>query len=95
MLSGRRVTCFPNRMATNREGLRARVAAEIRAEMARQNLSQMQVAAKLGQAQPWVSRRIKGSASLDLDDLEAFASALNVPTHKLLGWTDGVSGRSG
>jgi transcriptional regulator with XRE-family HTH domain len=82
------------RMATHSGALRNRVAAEIRAEMARQNLSQMQVAARLGQGQPWVSRRIKGNASLDLDDLEAFAAALNVPTHSLLGWSDDARGRS-
>jgi transcriptional regulator with XRE-family HTH domain len=70
------------------------VAAEIRAEMGRQKLSQVELAKKLGQAQPWVSRRVSGSASLDLDDLEAFAAALNVPTHKLLGWSDGVRGQS-
>lgn len=82
-------------MATNSSGAtRARVAAEIRAEMGRQNLSQQQLAARMGQAQPWVSRRIKGNASLDLDDLDAFAAALNVPLHRLLGWSDGARGHS-
>lgn len=70
------------------------MAAEIRAEMGRQKLSQVELAKKLGQAQPWVSRRINGSASLDLDDLESFAAALNVPTHKLLGWSEGARGQS-
>jgi transcriptional regulator with XRE-family HTH domain len=71
------------------------VAAEIRAEMGRQSLTQMQLAARMGQAQPWVSRRIRGGKVLDLDELEAFAAALNVPTHRLLGWSDASGHRGG
>lgn len=64
--------------------------------MGRQHLNQSILAKRLGKAQPWVSRRIGEHAdtAIDLDDLEAFAAALNVPATRLLGWAD-TSGHTG
>jgi transcriptional regulator with XRE-family HTH domain len=63
--------------------------------MGRQHLDQSSLAKRLGKAQPWVSRRVGKNAdiALNLDDLEAFAAALNVPATRLLRW-DEVRGQS-
>lgn len=50
--------------------LSQRVAAEIRAEMARQQVTQNRLAKKLGVTQPWLWRRVKGEHPISLDDLE-------------------------
>jgi transcriptional regulator with XRE-family HTH domain len=57
----------------------ASVSAEIRAEMARQDLSQTELAALLGQSQSWVSRRISGAVALSTTEIEQIARALRVP----------------
>lgn len=52
---------------------------EIRAEMARQGLSQAELADRLGWSVFQVGRRMRGQIALTLADLDAIAVALNVP----------------
>lgn len=60
------------------------VAAEVRAEVARQALTQQQVADRLGEKQWWVSRRLTGDVAWDVADLVRVADALGVPVAKFL-----------
>ena len=60
------------------------VAAEIRAELARQRRSARKLAAELKWTVPYMSRRMTGEIPLDMDDIEAIAAALNVPLAALL-----------
>ncbi len=82
-------------MATSSEGLARRVAAEIRAEMARQRITQVELANRLTRAQPWVSRRVSGHVPLALDELEQIAAVLDVPLAQLFGWTRRVDDQQG
>lgn len=65
-----------------------RVAAEVRAEMFRQGLSQQALADRLGWPQPRLSRRIADGKTalipLDVVELEAIAAALGIPSSQLL-----------
>jgi len=54
------------------------VAATLRAEIARRGLTQRQVAEKCGKSQPWVSDRVTGQTTCDVEDLELLATALDV-----------------
>jgi transcriptional regulator with XRE-family HTH domain len=56
----------------------ARVAGNVRAELARAGLSQTEFAASLGKSQAWISRRLTGSTPFDVDDLVRIAGALGV-----------------
>src|SRR5258708_32488799 len=47
-----------------------RVAAEVRAEMARQQRSQSEVAAAAGWKQPYLNRRLTGYVPFSVDDVE-------------------------
>lgn len=60
------------------------VAAEIRAEMARQRMSQATLAELLQTSQPTVSRRLSGELPFDLAQLEQIATVLRVPMSRLL-----------
>jgi len=60
------------------------VAANIRAELARQRVSQAQVAERLGLSQAAVSRRLTGQTPFELDEVAAVADLLAVaPSHLL------------
>lgn len=65
-----------------------RVAAEVRAEMGRQGLSQQALAERLGWQQPRLSRRISDGKNplipFDVVELHAVALALGVPVSRLL-----------
>jgi transcriptional regulator with XRE-family HTH domain len=74
--------------------LRHRVAGEVRAELARQRRSASWLARETDMGQTAVSRRLIGDVPLDLDDLERFAAALNVPVTQFVGWNSEVGGRS-
>lgn len=54
------------------------VAAEIRAELARQRLSARRAAARLGWTQAYLSRRLNGDVPFDVEDIEALADLLGV-----------------
>lgn len=62
-------------------GLTQRVAAEIRAELARQQMSQRELARRLGIDQAIVSKRLTGGIgrSWTLDELDSIAVVLGVP----------------
>jgi transcriptional regulator with XRE-family HTH domain len=60
------------------------VATEIRAEMARQRITQMALAARLGRSQPYVCRRLTGEVAFDLAELELVAEALGVPLSQFM-----------
>jgi transcriptional regulator with XRE-family HTH domain len=53
-------------------------AGEIRAEMARQGLTQRELAARLGWNRMSLSRRLSGGMPLSLDDIEGIAAELGV-----------------
>lgn len=55
------------------------VAAEVRAEMARKQLSGVRAAQTLGWTQNYISRRLSGRVPFDVEDLTAIADLLEVP----------------
>jgi transcriptional regulator with XRE-family HTH domain len=60
-------------------GLQLAVAAEVRAELARKQMSQHALAAALGVAQQTVSRRLTGEVPFDVAELGRVAEILGVP----------------
>jgi transcriptional regulator with XRE-family HTH domain len=60
------------------------VAAEVRAEMARQRRSQDDIASELGWSQPFMSRRLRGEIAFSTNELERLAVALGVPLSQLV-----------
>jgi transcriptional regulator with XRE-family HTH domain len=72
-----------------------RVAAEIRAEMARQRRSAHSLEVQLGWSHLYLTRRLNGRSALKLDDIEAIAAALEVPVTAFFGFPvyDGVTGQ--
>lgn len=69
------------------------VTREIRAEMARQRLTQRELAERLGSQQSWLSRRLTGGVALTLDDAELIAEALGVSLVQLV-WPHAPDGGS-
>jgi transcriptional regulator with XRE-family HTH domain len=69
---------------TKNGALAAQVQAEIRAEMARQQITQQALAHALGWRQDYVSRRLNGAARLSIGELEAIARALGRTVASLL-----------
>ncbi len=65
--------------------LSARVAENVRAEMARRRQSQAALARHLGRTQQFVSRRMTGATSFTLDELDQIADILDVRLVDLLG----------
>lgn len=68
-----------------------RIAAEVRAEAARQGISLREVARRLDVSQMWLSRRVKVTADVDLtfEELDRIAGALGVSVDQLIansGW---------
>lgn len=66
------------------EALTKRVAAEVRAEMARQQMSQEKLAALTGLSQSRISRRLVGDRPFDITELAAVATALGVPVTQFM-----------
>ena len=66
------------------EDFTAKVAAEVRAEMARQRRSQEWLAARLGVSQSTLSRRITGELAFDTTELANVAAVLGVPVTRFL-----------
>lgn len=75
--------------------LPGRVAAEIRAELGRQKLSQAELARRLGKTEMYVSRRLADGTSLDLGDVLDIAGLLGVPPTALLTTDDPAEIASG
>lgn len=65
--------------------LTARVAGEIRAELARRGMAAYELAELLGVSRSWVSYRLRVEQTIDLDDLERISEALGVSIFRLLG----------
>ncbi|MGH2866781.1 MAG: helix-turn-helix domain-containing protein [Solirubrobacteraceae bacterium] len=59
-------------------GLAARVASEVRANLARRRISASRAAKELGWSQPYLSRRLNGRAPFDVIDLERLAELLDI-----------------
>jgi transcriptional regulator with XRE-family HTH domain len=64
--------------------LSAQVAEEIRALLARRRISGRQLANQLGVSPTWVSNRLTGAQTIDLNDLESMARILGVDVPDLL-----------
>ena len=60
------------------------VATEIRAQLARQRMSQAGLAERVGKARPWVSRRMNELANFTIGDIAEIAAALDVTTIELV-----------
>jgi len=60
------------------------VAAEVRAEMARQRVSQRQLAAQLGLSQVQIQRRLAGRIEFRPSELDGAAELLGVPVTRFL-----------
>ena len=67
------------------ESLGTQVAANVRAEMARQRKRQADLGEMLGLTQGAVSKRMSGTVALDVDELGKIASFLGVDVSALLG----------
>lgn len=65
-----------------------RVAAEVRAGMARSRMTQTDLAEVLGLTQSVVSKRLRGKIAFSVDELEKVADALGVHPATLLGGHD-------
>lgn len=66
------------------EAITASVAAEVRAELARQQIPQREVGVALGMSQAAAWRRLKGDVPFDVAELAAVAEMLGVPLSKFL-----------
>lgn len=64
--------------------LSERVAAAVRAEVARRKISQGRIASVLDTSQATVSRRLAGTTPFDLDELEQVAGLLGLSVADLL-----------
>jgi transcriptional regulator with XRE-family HTH domain len=61
-----------------------RIASNLKAEMARRDVTQASLARKLGRPQQFVSRRLSGQVVLTVDELGDFASAIGIPLADLV-----------
>lgn len=66
------------------QSLTLRVAAEVRAEVARQQLTHRALGEKLGLSQPQVTKRLNGVLPLDTAELDRIAEVLGVPVDRFL-----------
>lgn len=64
--------------------LESKVAAEIRAHLARRRMQQAELAGLVGEHPSWVSRRLGETRRITIDDLERIARALGVGAVDLL-----------
>lgn len=60
------------------------VGANVRAELARNGISQLVLAGHLHLSQTAVSRRLSGSKAFDVNELETVANLVGVPVARLL-----------
>lgn len=60
------------------------VSAELRAEMARQGISQEDLGSRIGMGQVPLSRRLTGKVGWRVGEVAAAAAALGVPTRQLI-----------
>jgi len=60
------------------------IAANIRAELGRQNKTRAALAREMGVTEMWLSRRVNAQTPFTVDDLATIAAALDVPMADLL-----------
>jgi len=60
------------------------VAAEVRAQLARRQLTGTALAAAIGKSEMYVSRRLRGQVAFDLADIEQAAQFLGIPVVDLM-----------
>lgn len=60
------------------------VAARLRVHTMRRRIKQQEIADALGEAQPWVSRKLRGQSPITLDELDRLATAVGVSVIDLL-----------
>lgn len=65
------------------------VAKEIKVLLVRRDWKQSDLAARMGKSEVWVSRKLRGSQTIDLNELELFADAFEIPFEELLGGREG------
>lgn len=58
---------------------KSNIAAEVRAELARQNISRRDLARRMGVSTDYAARRIAGRTPISADDLRTIAYLLEVP----------------
>ena len=75
----------PWRRYDGMESLSTQVAANVRAEMARQRKRQADLGEVLGLTQGAVSKRLNGAVALDVDEVGKIARFLDVSVASLLG----------
>jgi transcriptional regulator with XRE-family HTH domain len=71
-----------------------RIAAEVRAELGRQRMSQRRLAAKLDLSQAQVNDRLRGSVEFRLSELEQIAEILGVPLRQFFDAPAAVAGHA-
>lgn len=71
-------------LAKSPDDLTMRVAAEVRAVMARQMINQQTLADRVGVTQSYLARRLVGRVPFDISDLERVAAALGVTVLSLI-----------
>lgn len=64
--------------------LRRRIAGEVRAELARQGITDAEIAAALGQNQQWFSRRKLGQTGFDAAELTLVCVHLEISVNELI-----------
>lgn len=77
------VTDVPKRPGRDDEG-RLAVAAALRAEMARQGISQRQLSDQLGHTQQWIQQRTSGKTPITSDDFRRLALVLSLTPREFL-----------
>ena len=61
-----------------------RIAANVRAELARKGITQTDLALRLKKSQPFVSRRLSGSVPFNVADLDSIATVLDISIASLV-----------
>lgn len=61
---------------------------EIHAQMGRHRMTQVALAARLGQNQPWLNRRLMGHTPMTVPELEQIAAALDLTLTELVSLAD-------
>lgn len=69
---------------TTTPSINQEVASEIRAWLGRRRLTGRQLATRMGASQTWTATRLRGEQEITINDLQRFASALEVKVGDLL-----------
>lgn len=72
------------RSDVHRFDLQEHLAAGIKAEAARRDISRRGLAKRIGESPSWLRRRLNGEVHLDTNDLQRAAEALEIPLQDLM-----------